>query len=333
MNSKYSILIKLGAISEILFIVLLGNILFLLISRGLIPQEIQNINLDPSANNVWPATLSMVIDVGLKNGLVLLLMVLTWKFIYRKSRVEMNITRNKYSISQLIGIGILCFSFANLPNKLIVLLNIIIPFGEGLQAWNTIYSTEFSLGLVAFVLAGNILLPPILEEAAVRGFQLSRLKQSLTPISAILIVGTLFPLFHGHFYQNDPVIIAQMIAFIFSSIIWTFVAFRCGSLIPLIVAHMLANSPMPSSSLWMGLYLLIMLTVIFRYRKIIKQEIAEFVKLWKSSGKDRLDIFWILPTLAVILGPVLINRNYMFISIVVLFLLIIGGRQNKINLG
>lgn len=326
MNKKHTILIKLGAISEILFLVLLGNIAFLLISSKLIPAEIQNISLDPELNNVWPAAYSMAIKVGLKNGLVLLFMILTWKFIYRKSNAEMNMSRNKHSILKLIGIGILTFTVANFPAKFIVLLNQVFQFGEGLHAWDAIYSTEFSLGLIVFVLAGNMLLPPILEEAAVRGFQLSRLKMSFAPISAILIVGTLFPLLHGHFYQNDPAVIAQLFAFIFSSIIWTFVAFRCGSIIPLIVAHALANSPFPPTPLWMGLYVFIMFLIVIKYRTAIMKEVKAFLGLWKNTGKERYDIFWIIPTLVLIIGPVFINRNYIFISILILLLIIILGR-------
>jgi len=34
------------------------------------------------------------------------------------------------------------------------------------------------------------------------------------PIGAILITGVAFPLFHGHFYQSDPVVLSQLIAFI-----------------------------------------------------------------------------------------------------------------------
>ncbi len=326
MNALRSLADKLGAVSEVFFVILSGNILFSLVFAGLIPPSVRNIAFTPQAGNEWPAALSSAVNIGGKLGLVLLMFILLWKLLYRKHFSQANITRNSHSLIKLIGVGVLTFAFANFPWKLIVLVNQIIPFGEGLHGWDAVNSAKFSTGLVVFVLASAMLIPPLLEEISVRGFQLSRLNMSFAPISAILITGIFFPLMHGHFYQKDPVVLLLLVSFIFSSTIYGFIAYRYGSVIPVIIAHSLANAPEPSNSLWMGAIVLVMLSVVFACRAQILAASAALRKLWVDAGIGRFDVLWVIPSVLLVISPVFANRSNIMMSAGIFFGLMVLAR-------
>ena len=90
--------------------------------------------------------------------------------------------------------------------------------------------TSGSLPVVLLVFA---LLPALCEELLFRGFLLGGLRNSLRPLPLCLAVGLLFALFH--------VVAAKLLVTALLGAILTFICWRCGSILPAMLAHAANN--------------------------------------------------------------------------------------------
>lgn len=306
-----SYLNKAGVIADGLLALLLGNVLFSLAGSALIPSEW--ITTTPDPDTIWQAVAGQSNQIGLRLSLVLLLGILIWKLRTGLSLENAAFTTGERSLGKLIGIGFLTFCFASMPWKGIVWINQLFPFGEGLGGWDYLGETDFSAGLVVYILVSAMLLPPILEELFVRGIWLNRIKMEYGPIGAVLITGCLFPLFHGHFYQSDPVVLSQLAAFIFASCVLGWVTIRTNSVIPAIVAHALGNSPEPSEPLFMGLIISVMLLTAGFYRQSVLAEWKAFLQAWSEYHSTVMPALLALGVTIFLLIPVAFESSFLLV--------------------
>jgi membrane protease YdiL (CAAX protease family) len=72
---------------------------------------------------------------------------------------------------------------------------------------------------------------------------------------------------HGHFYRADPLVLSVLLTAIYGAVIWAWVTWRTGSIIPAVVAHGLGNIPLPLTQPWLAPLVLVMaFTVAWRRR-------------------------------------------------------------------
>ena len=180
------------------------------------------------------------------------------------------------------------YSVASLPIYGMLLLNSVVPFGEGLEAWAFLSEQIGRFDFWIFMLASAVLLPPVYEEIAVRGYMLGRLRENFGPIGAVIVSSFLFMLSHGHFYKADAVALLSMATGIFAVICWGYVTVRTGTLLPAMVAHALFNLPIPRE--WQALLpvVLIQLIIIAVGRKIIAEYAVQFLADWRASDRKTM---------------------------------------------
>lgn len=104
-------------------------------------------------------------------------------------------------------------------------------FKEGMSGIFAGGETFSGLVLVLFTIAAS---PAICEELLFRGAILSGMRQRLSPLPAILLVGVLFGIFHVSIYRILPTSLL--------GIMLTYVAVRSGSVFPGMLCHFLINA-------------------------------------------------------------------------------------------
>lgn len=107
-----------------------------------------------------------------------------------------------------------------------------------------IADAPLSLNFLVFVLAAMVLVPPVMEESAFRGYVRGRLQLAFGPVGAALITALIFVLAHGHFYGLDSVLIGTQISFVYASFVLAYDTYRSGSIVPAVVAHGVMNLPL-----------------------------------------------------------------------------------------
>jgi sodium transport system permease protein len=112
--------------------------------------------------------------------------------------------------------------------------NSVLPAPEGLaEAMEKLFQYDGSRSGFLLLFFAISISPAICEEVLFRGAILTGLRQRLSPIAAILLVGCLFGLFHISIYRIVPTGLL--------GILLTYVAVRSGSIYPGILLHALIN--------------------------------------------------------------------------------------------
>ncbi len=90
-----------------------------------------------------------------------------------------------------------------------------------------------------------MVLPPLYEELVFRGYMRVRITENFGPMGGVIGTAFLFTLAHGQYYAADALLLAALPCGIFAGLCWAYVAYRCASLVPAMVAHALVNLPLP----------------------------------------------------------------------------------------
>lgn len=103
------------------------------------------------------------------------------------------------------------------------------------------YSTSTSGSALIFVFIGLVIIPPIIEEIAMRGFLYTGLRKSLNFFWSGLITGIIFGIAHLGFGSGDGLLWTVAVDIFILSWILVYVREKTGSIYPSIGIHMIKN--------------------------------------------------------------------------------------------
>jgi uncharacterized protein len=144
-----------------------------------------------------------------------------------------------------VGIGVWAFALGFHPALMLVVELVGFAFGDPLPTWSN--WNALGLGLISLPL---IALGPLGEELGWRGFLLPRMLERMKPLSAALILGTIWMLWHVPAFllsgapqstMSFPIFVIGGIAFnVFTT--WVFLNAKQSVLIAGIIPHTIANA-------------------------------------------------------------------------------------------
>ncbi|WP_420316768.1 CPBP family intramembrane glutamic endopeptidase [Ekhidna sp.] len=262
---------RLYLILEVIGLFVVGSLLGRLLSKLLNLNEWLSQGSDliqmPEIDFIRLASISSVGSL-IKYGCIFLLVIV---FIVARRvpmKTGLGLSRSKKSILEQIKISLFVFCLIGLIPKVLFGLWPYGLVGSGPSHWH-ILNGEWNFGFWIYMLASSIIIPPIVEELFFRGFTLSRFKDGFNYGYAILLMAIMFSTFHTQYFQLTTISILSLISLFLGSIIFGYIKYYTGSILPCFIAHALANIPIigiPSLVL-SGLMLLV---VISRWQVIVE---------------------------------------------------------------
>lgn len=287
---------RLAAICEICGVYMVGQLLaFLLI--GLLGIELTNpietLKTNPNADLLeMSKTLAGILFLQY-GGIMLPALGIGWW--YRRRRLsEYGLTvgqplfpTGKPILGQLLT-GVVLFAVAELPGKLLIVLDRFIPLGQKAVTQQIAYNLDWgTYQFWIFMAVGSFLLIPIVEEFFYRGYVQTRLAEDFDAPTAILATALFFTLSHGQYYLTlSPWTLGTLLTSLFGSLVWGYAFYRTRSLLAVIVAHALVNFPVRGIAEFILPGLMVM--VIIFYRAQIRAAFHQFGALFKSEGLTKL---------------------------------------------
>lgn len=220
-------------------------------------------------------------ELTIKFGTVLCLAFLVGWIHRRRPLSAYGLTTGGYRVGFLVRAGVVLFGLSLLPD-LLLLLNEYVPLGEGAAHWWVLdepWSPEFWL----FMAASSFVLPPLFEEMLIRGYIQMRLVEDFGCVGGILLTATLFAASHGQYHNLSPLSLGMIASLFLGSVIWGYFFYRTGSLIPVIVAHVLVNIPVRGPGQFVQLA--VMATIVLVAWKPILCYAREFIGEFSKGGE------------------------------------------------
>jgi len=292
---------RLTAILEVCGVYMVGQLLAFIFMK-LLGVEIQNpitvLEANPNADLLEMSRNLAVILFLQYGGIMLPALTIGWW--YRKRRMsDYGVTTARQPILKQVGIGIVLFAVAELPAKLLIAIDHVIPLGAKAVTQNIVYMLDWSdFKFWVFMAVGSFLLIPFVEEFFYRGYVQVRLGEDFDVPTAILVTALFFEFSHGQYYLTvSPWTAGMLLTGVFSSLAWGYIFYRTRSLIAPIVAHVLINIPVRGMADF--LFPIAMIVIVVIYRKQIMEEFRAFGEMFKSDilskfGTTLASIFMIL---------------------------------------
>ena len=221
--------------------------------------------------------------VFLKFAAMLVIGLTIMKKIHGVQPSTVGFSRSGYSVAALLVRGLVLGCVAMLPWLALMSANSVLGFGEGVRGWLLIEDAPMSVGFVIFVLAAMVVIPPIMEESAFRGYVRGRLQLAFGPVGAALITAIIFVLAHGHFYGADAVLVGTQVSFIYASFVLAYDTYRSGTIIPAIVAHALMNLPIDRDATGMFSTLTVAAVVVIVARHAVGAGFKQVAEDWAAT--------------------------------------------------
>ncbi len=289
MRRESTFLARAAAYLEVLAVVLAFNVIAAALLRQFVPPEILALDQDFAQTNLYPGAavgaVRMLLRFGV--GIAIGFALLYWR---RKTRMrDAGVTLAGRSARTLIGTGVITWAVAALPFTMIFVVNAVVPFGEGFELFENIYTLLPRADFWAIWLAGAVVLPPILEEIFFRGYARTRLAEVYGDFGAVIVVSFIFMLMHGHFYAADATKIASLLVLIYGAIAWAWVTLRTGSILPAVVAHALGNMPWPRADvMFMSALMLLQVGLIVWAWRPVRENFRDFASAWQRSDRGAI---------------------------------------------
>jgi membrane protease YdiL (CAAX protease family) len=287
---RVKFLSSLNAVAEILAVLVVGGMLASPIVHAIVPANVpldmQAYAADPQRYgplNSYLMAATETLDQLVSFAFYLVPAFLLGRWRYKTPARAYGLTLNGYPFYKLVLMGILLFCVACFPSSAIHLAHKYIHFGEGARHWR--YNAELprGFGYLLFLLAGDLVLPPALEETLTRGYMLRRLRDATGVATAVLLTSLLFALGHAQYLIPDAYALGISLSQFLGSVALGYVAYRTGSLIPPVVAHILSNTPLQSDQ-WLPheiLFIAALIPIVI-YRRAILAYALDFFALFRK---------------------------------------------------
>lgn len=252
---------RFAALAEVLSIVVLGNVIGIVLYGWWVPASVGDGTASEALTATWEG-----IRIFLRLGSAAAMGLALLYFRRGTTPGQAGLTRNDQPLNELIRTGLLLGMVTALPVGLLFSVHSLVPFGEGLAAWwsypERSIDTAFWIGLIAT----SVFVPPLVEEILFRGYQRVRLVESYGVMGGVVMTGLVFALSHTRYLVADPMLLLFMLSIVFSSICWTYLAQKTGSVIPPMVAHAVTNGTATAIlfEVWVPFIILLIIALVFR---------------------------------------------------------------------
>jgi membrane protease YdiL (CAAX protease family) len=291
---------RFAALAEILTILILGNVIGLSVYQTIVPANVADGTASPAMLAFFEGLLILLrIGSAAVCGFALLY--------YRRGLTprEAGLTRNNQPLGSLVKTGLALGIFTTIPIGLLFAARALMPFGEGLPAWWTYPETEIDTAFWIGLLATSVLIPPLTEEIFTRGYQRTRLVESYGVMGGVVLTGLVFAISHTRYLRADPMLLLFLLTIMISSVSWTYLAQKTGSVIPPMVAHAVTNGTATAIlfDVWIPLFfLMIMGAILFRP---ISRTVAEFIGDWRADT-EKSSLWYGLIGIVIVIVPGLV---------------------------
>ena len=280
---------RLGAVLEVCGVYGVGLLIAFLAIR-ILGVETQN-PIDVLKANPNADLFEMSKNMGLLllfqyGGIMLPAFLIGWWHRRRKAS-GYGITMAGQSVLSLILIGIVTFAVAELPAKLMTVIDRFIPLGSKAITQQIAYGLDWgSLGFWVFMAVGSFLLVPIVEELFYRGYVQNRLAEDLGAPSAILITALFFTFSHSQYYLLFSAWnTGMLLTILFSALVSGYIFHLTRSLLPPMVAHALVNIPVRGLADF--ILPIVMIALIVIYRREIMQHAQALIEMLRTGILSR----------------------------------------------
>lgn len=182
----------------------------------------------------------------------------------RSTAASYGVTLGQWSLSKLIGIGILLGLVASLPGQILRLVSQYVNLGPGTPFWALESRVPWDAAFWLYTAVGSYLVVPVFEELFARGYLLGRVRESFSPGGSLLAMAVFFSFAHGQYRHPDALALGMLTSLLVWSAICGYAVYRTSSLVPVIVAHGLDNVPMTLGARWAVLAAAFLALVLWR---------------------------------------------------------------------
>jgi membrane protease YdiL (CAAX protease family) len=272
--------VQIAALAEVLLVLALGNILGVMIYESILPLDVVDGTASEELINFYAG-----VRIFLRIGLVA---VFGFALLYYRRGMTpraAGLTRAGKPLIELVKIGFLLGVFTTFLTAFLFGLNDIVRLGDGFAPWWTFSNRPINMALAIELIATSVIVPPLTEEIMARGYNRVRMVESFGVMGGVILAGFLFAISHTRYFQADGMLIGFALIMIISSISWTYLAQKTGSVIPSMVAHAMGNgiATWILFDIWVPTIIMTVLMVIFF--KPVAAMIGEFVREWKADQR------------------------------------------------
>jgi len=289
MPRQWKLLSSLNASTEVLAVLSVGATLTALVLDALLSPHLKAYTGQPSSetSNTYLLAGMVAFEQLVEFTLYLVPAFVLGRLRYRSTAHAYRLTLNGVPFLRLVLIGVLLYCVASLPTAATHLAHHYFDFGAGARHWRYTQELPRDFGYLLYNLAANLVLPPLLEETFFRGYVLTRWSSVFGPAAAILLCSLFFCLVHTQYLIADSYANAILLTTFFQTAAYGYVAYRTGSLLPAIVAHSLANSPLNApfqGYLHLNQASIVgMVVVAFMYRHAVVDYARSFLGLFRGE--------------------------------------------------
>ncbi|UCC47329.1 MAG: CPBP family intramembrane metalloprotease [Gemmatimonadota bacterium] len=182
------------------------------------------------------------LDLLIKYGIMLGLAVLIGWWHRRRRWSAYGLSLAGRTAGQHVGSGVLLFAVAAFLPTLLTVINHYVPLGAGPEHWS-VFSYGWSLEFWVFMAVSSFVLVPILEELFIRGYVQTRLIEDYGVGGGIVIAAFVFAFSHTQYFRLTVMSQGMLFSILLASIAMGYVFYRTRSLVPVVLAHGLLNTP------------------------------------------------------------------------------------------
>lgn len=303
MSAPASVSQRFAALGEVMFCLVAANMLIVLLRIAGFTPALFGVVGEPAID----ARTGLVdgLFVFLKFAAMLAIGLLLFRRCHGLRPVDVGFSRGGHGWPALIGRGIVLGAVAMLPWLVLVSANAVLGFGEGVAGWQRIEDAPLTAGYVVFVLAAMVVIPPLMEESAFRGYVRGRLHLAFGPVGAALVSAVIFVFAHGHFYGLDAVLVGTQITFVFASTALAYDTWRSGSLVPAIIAHAMLNLPFGRDGPQVFGVLALAIVILVVARAPVLEGLRQFGRDWAATTAKGVVLLFVLLAAALMISTML----------------------------
>ncbi|WP_100642478.1 CPBP family intramembrane glutamic endopeptidase [Alteromonas facilis] len=234
---------KVSALTEVLSVFFIGSVLSMMFFQfaGVTGHPLMAL-LEPNAN-LFEISWDLFNILMMQYAGWFILIIVCGLMFSRPFIRESGLSRKQHSLLWLVAIGVLGWAIGDIPSKIVWLLDAEYDLGTSVPWREALISGEKTAGWWTLMAVGSFAIIPIIEEVFWRGYVQARLQNSFSPSIAIIATALMFTLSHAQYHQMDAYHIATICALFINALIFGWLFYSTGSLLPAIVMHALVNFP------------------------------------------------------------------------------------------
>ena len=299
-------LLAASGLLEVIFVIGAGIAAALVVQQSWSPNLGEALGLTGgAAPDFLAASMAITVQFAAQYGAMAALAIVLGKLRGRKRLRHYAIASPREGWRRTIGTGVLAGLLVGLIPALVFVLQDIAPIGEDTPIWAALRDAPWDWRFLLFMAAGSFVLPPLLEEAAWRGYVLGRLGEGFSPGAALVMTTLAFSALHVQYLRADPAMALTLVGLILASLAFGFLTLRSGSLAPAIIAHVMINLPLPTEG--NVLKLVVGLGALIAFRRSIGKELAIWARM--IFGVGTLAVLPAVITIAALIAAALLIPN------------------------